>query len=281
MRIPFILDTDIGTNPDDFFALLILLNHPAADVKLVLTGNGYPAERARFAKKIIENAGRDIPVYSGEPTGHIGFFGQEYVADYFPAIPGDYRNAAKAVLESSERITYLAIQGCSNLANILRSFPEYRNKTEIVHMGMTSKDAREGYVSGGTNMEADPLAAKFVYELGINMKVVGSHTTINDALRVRPETKLYKKIEASRSPNHQILLRHLHDYRARRNIWPALHDPLAASVALGESFVSFEEVATNFNAAGQYSLGTGSTRVSLSTRDCNAQGFMEFCEEFA
>ena len=260
-----ILDHDAGTNPDDFFSLLMLLNAPDVDLRLVISGNNYPMERARFAHKIVAQHGKKgVMVCRGEDVGHIEFNAQEYIEGYEPSISNDYLTATKEILQTADNVTYVAIQGLSNLATILRMYPQYHDAFDIVHMGMKIEESAE-FISGGTNMEADALAAKYVYELGLKkFKVVGSHTTINDSIRITPETDLYKKLEHSSDQNHTILLQHLHDYYDRRNIWPALHEPFATSVALEWDFVSFKDYIVEFDSEGKYKQSSGGVQVSNS-----------------
>lgn len=225
------------------------------DLRLVISGNNYPMERARFAHKIITQHGKQVVVVcAGEPTGTIDFNAYEYIEGYEPTISNDYLTEIKQVLDTCGDVIYLSIQGLSNLATFLQLHPEYKDTFDVVHMGMKITIG-DGFVSGGTNMEADALASKYIYELGLErFKVVGSHTTINDAIRITPDTELYKKLEASNHPNHQMLLAHLHDYHKRRDMWPALHDPLTTSVALGCDFVSFRDYQVEFDAEGRYRL---------------------------
>lgn len=56
--IPVILDTDIGTDIDDTWALAHLLRSPELDPKLVLTSTGDVAYRAAIAARFLEAAGR-------------------------------------------------------------------------------------------------------------------------------------------------------------------------------------------------------------------------------
>jgi inosine-uridine nucleoside N-ribohydrolase len=276
-----ILDHDAGTNPDDFFSLLMLLNSPDINLKLVISGNNYPMERARFVHKIIEQHGKQgVTVYAGEATGHIDFNAHQYIEGYEPEISTDYPSAIKEVFDACDEVIYLSIQGLSNLAVFLRAYPEYQDTFDVVHMGMKIGDTGE-FISGGTNMEADALAAKYVYELDLRrFKVVGSHTTINDAIRITPQTALYQKLATSNSPNHQMLLSHLHDYYQRRTIWPALHDPLTTSVALGYGFVSFCDYRVEFNNEGLYRLSdTGVIVTNSEATINNPEKFMQLMVE--
>jgi len=276
-----ILDHDAGTNPDDFFSLLMLLNASDSDVQLVISGNNYPMERARFVHKIISQHGKPgVTVCAGETTGSIDFNAQQYIEGYKPFISSDYITQIQNILATRDEVTYVCIQGLSNLATFLQTYPEYKDTFDVVHMGMKIA-AGEDFMSGGTNIEADALAAKYIYELGLErFKVVGSHTTINDAIRITPDTELYKKLAASNHPNHQMLLTHLDDYRKRRDMWPALHDPLTTSVALGYDFVSFADYQVEFDDAGKYRLCEDGVRVTNSEVTINRpEEFMRLMTE--
>ena len=66
MAIPLILDTDIGTDVDDVWALVFLLNCPEVDVKLITTCTGDTEYRARLVAKILSELDReDIPIGIG------------------------------------------------------------------------------------------------------------------------------------------------------------------------------------------------------------------------
>jgi inosine-uridine nucleoside N-ribohydrolase len=274
-----ILDHDAGTNPDDFITLLLLLNSPEINLPLVISGNNFPLERARFVHKIISNQGRiDIQIAAGERTGTIGFFAAEYIEDYNPVISNEYCAAIEKVLDEHADVIYLCIQGMSNLASYLKRFPHRKDTFEIIHMGMGLTGA-EDWITGGTNMEADSLSAKYLYELALKkLKVVGLHTTLNDEIRIHPESELYKKLLSSSDANHQMLMSHILEFHSRRKVWPALHDPLTATVALGKDFVEFEEQKIDFNDKGEYKVGTQTT-VTISKKEIKSAEFMKFCTD--
>ena len=70
-RTPVILDTDIGDDIDDTWALALLLRSPELDVKLVVGDYGKALYRARLIARFLTVAGRtDIPVGVGlNPIG--------------------------------------------------------------------------------------------------------------------------------------------------------------------------------------------------------------------
>ena len=65
-RIPVILDTDIGDDIDDTWALVLALKSPELDLKLVVTDYGNTEQRAKLVARVLELAGRtDIPIGIG------------------------------------------------------------------------------------------------------------------------------------------------------------------------------------------------------------------------
>src|SRR5579859_6623000 len=67
-KIPILLDTDIGTDIDDAFAVALILRSPELDLLGVTTVSGDTQARARLAAKMLWEAGRRaVPVAAGEP----------------------------------------------------------------------------------------------------------------------------------------------------------------------------------------------------------------------
>ena len=69
-RIPIILDTDIGSDIDDAFAVALIINSPEFELLGVTTVSGDTAARARIASKMLWEAGgkwRQVPVVAGAP----------------------------------------------------------------------------------------------------------------------------------------------------------------------------------------------------------------------
>src|ERR1700733_13915688 len=88
---PVILDTDIGDDIDDTWALGLLLKSPELDAKLVVGDFGSAPYRAKLLAKFLQTAGRtDIPVGVGVETGKGGTGPQaEWIKDYdLNAYPG-------------------------------------------------------------------------------------------------------------------------------------------------------------------------------------------------
>ncbi|KAJ3092613.1 hypothetical protein HK102_005105 [Quaeritorhiza haematococci] len=65
MRRPFWLDTDIGGDIDDLFALNLIVKDPNVRLLGISTVNNDPAQKAQIARLALEHCGADVPVYVG------------------------------------------------------------------------------------------------------------------------------------------------------------------------------------------------------------------------
>lgn len=140
-RIPVILDTDIGDDIDDTFALAMVLKHSRFDVKLITTTHGSAEYRAKLVCKLLEVAGRtDIPVGLGAGGKAGGEKQLEYVADYQLAdYPGKvYEDGVQALIDvvkqSDEPVCILAIGPLETVAEALTREPALAGKSMFVGM---------------------------------------------------------------------------------------------------------------------------------------------------
>src|SRR5438034_9488316 len=83
MATALLLDTDIGTDIDDAYALVLAARSPEIDLRAVTTVNNDVLLRARIAKKLLRLMDRDdVPVASGSgasltPGESRGWMGHE------------------------------------------------------------------------------------------------------------------------------------------------------------------------------------------------------------
>ena len=165
-----ILDTDIGDDIDDTWALAMLLKSPELDLKLVTTTCGKAEYRAKLVAKLLTIAGRgDIPIGLGE-GGHDGSGGQQaWVEDYKLS---DYhgtvhQNGVAAIIDlievSQQPITVISIGPSHTLAAALKLKPAIASKAFFVGMqGSVFKGYDGGPVSAEWNVKANVAAAKTV-----------------------------------------------------------------------------------------------------------------------
>ena len=136
---PVILDTDIGTDIDDTWALAMLLNSPELKLEAVVTSHGDTRYRALLAAKMLAVAGReDVPVGEGAGHGELAANrrGQEaWLEGYEPdAYGGVYRTDGAQLMvdtinSSEETVTVLCIGPASTTAQALAMAPANRRES--------------------------------------------------------------------------------------------------------------------------------------------------------
>ena len=171
--IPVILDTDIGTDVDDVWALVFLLCCPELDLKLVTTSTGDTEYRARIAAKVLSELGReDIPIGIGLhlddcPKTHDNWLGGYTLDDYAGEIISDGVGAiGDHVLASSEPPTVLGIGPLPNISAALSRSPDIANRARFVGM---HGSLRKGYLSSHKpareyNVRLHALSCRHVFE---------------------------------------------------------------------------------------------------------------------
>lgn len=185
---PIIIDTDPGI--DDAVALAIALYSDVLDVRLITTvaGNVSVDKVTKNALKLLHFFDKPIPVAVGanEPlikeaidasdihgsTGMDGFDFEEPTVNLVlkeNAVNAMYR----VIMESEEPITLVPIGPLTNIALLLKTYPEVKsNIAEIVLMGGSTARGNAGVMSE-FNIYADPEAAKIVFKSGLPLVMVG------------------------------------------------------------------------------------------------------------
>lgn len=172
-RIPVVLDTDIGTDIDDTWALLQVLRSPELDLKLVLTDTGDTTYRAKVAAKFLQAAGRtDVAVGVGLPgTLDVSHRTQEpwirgYALEDYPGVV--HRDGIAALIDmimnSPEPITVIAIGGVPGIAEALQREPRIATRARFVGM-QGSFDLGYGGEAGAAaeaNVKVNPDALRQV-----------------------------------------------------------------------------------------------------------------------
>ena len=156
--IPVILDTDIGDDIDDTWALGFLLRCPELDLKLVVGDNGKPEYRAKLLARFLEHAGRaDVPVGIGLDVNPKKSARQaEWIKGYdLKAYPGEvHTDGVEAIIDtimkSRRPVTVIAIGPVQNLAEALKREPKIASRARFVGM--------HGSVRVGYGGEAKPAA---------------------------------------------------------------------------------------------------------------------------
>jgi inosine-uridine nucleoside N-ribohydrolase len=151
-KIPVILDTDIGGDIDDTWALALLLKSPELDLKMVVSDTGDTVYRAKVSAKLLEVAKRtDVAVAVGIRQNQSAGPQAPWVSDYDLAkYPGKvHENGVDALIEmimaSPQPITLLCIGPVPNIKAALAKQPEIAKKARFVGM---HGSVRKGYNGG-------------------------------------------------------------------------------------------------------------------------------------
>lgn len=192
-----ILDCDPGH--DDAIALLMALAAENIELLAVTTsaGNQLPEKTFKNAKKLLALAGReDIPVARGASNpirrkliiaddvhGESGLDGAELPNPTVPALEKSANDLIAEILrKSDEKIVIIATGPLTNVAILLLSHPELKEKIELIsYMG--------GACFGGNitphaefNIYVDPEAADVVLQSGVPIAMLGLDVTLKAQL---------------------------------------------------------------------------------------------------
>ncbi len=219
-RIPVILDTDIGTDIDDTWALAYLLRCPELDVRLITTTTGDTLERARLVARLLEVAGRtDIPIGVGVPLEHAPFYQGEWVRGYaLPDKPGRILpNAVQAIADvirgSSTPVTVIGIGPLPNVAALLMQAPEVVQNSRFIGM---YGSLRQGYFGSAEipaeyNVRLYPHSCRKVFSTPWDITI----TPLDTCGSVQLKSEKYQAVRNSPDPlvravieNYAVWTRH-------------------------------------------------------------------------
>jgi inosine-uridine nucleoside N-ribohydrolase len=239
-KIPVILDTDIGGDIDDTWALALLLKSPEFDIKLIVSDTGDTVYRARIIAKMLEVAGRrDIPVGVGIRQSSQGGPQAPWVAGYeLSHFPGKVHEDGVAaiidtIMQSREPITLLCIGPVPNIKAALQRKPEIARRARFVGM---HGSVRLGYNGSPKpdpecNVVSDVAAARAVFTAEWPMTI----TPLDTCGLVRLTGSKYRKVASSPDP---VVRAVIENYR----IWRESNDPKSTQPATASS-VLFDTVA--------------------------------------
>lgn len=221
-KIPVILDTDIGDDIDDTWALGLLLKCPELDVKLVVGDQGRALYRARLIAKFLEAAGRtDIPVGVGVEVNRTGDGPQAaWVRDYnLNKYPGTvYADGIQAIIDtimnSDQPVTLIAVGPLPNIAVALQREPRIAQKARFVGM---HGSVRLGYggsktISAEYNVKADAKACQKAFTAPWEITI----TPLDTCGLVHLEGELYGKVRDAKAPIAQAVIQNYRIWDAQR-----------------------------------------------------------------
>ena len=180
-QIPVVLDTDIGSDIDDVWALAMLLKSPELRIELITTATADTVYRAKIVARMLEVVGRtEIPIGIGFRQTSRDETHARWVEGYDLAkFPGTIREdgveaLVRTILDAREPITLIAIGPLTNIAAALEREPRLAERTRFAGMFGSVHRRKEG-VEGAIaeyNVVTDIKAAQRVFAAPwIDMKI--------------------------------------------------------------------------------------------------------------
>lgn len=210
---PIIIDTDPGI--DDAVAIAIALFSEELDVKLITTvaGNVSLDKVTYNTLRLLKFFQKEVPVAKGAAEPLIlplidasNVHGKSGMEGFDFEEPDDHllleENAVNAmrrvIMESDEPITLVPIAPLTNIALLLKVYPEVKaNIREIVMMGGSASRGNKGVMSE-FNVATDPEAAKIVFNSGLPLVMAGLDVGWNALVLPEDSAKLPQLGEVGR-----------------------------------------------------------------------------------
>lgn len=272
-----ILDTDIGDDIDDAYALALLLSRPNIKLLGVTTAWGQTQERAELAVKLLHVMGYDhIPVYAGRRgTAKIGrqyewarrnetnppSSGQPVSKNALPGVQKDdaVTFLKRAIEKAPGEITLIAVGPLVNVGDLVTQHPEIKTKLKrIVIMGGAVHMGYDGTANpvAEWNIKCDPQAAKAVFASGVPLTMAGLESTA----MLKFDVERQKRLFARGTPTTDAIA-------ALTILWgnsvPTLYDPMAVAWATDGKFCETEQQHVVVDEDGKTRITDGPPNVTV------------------
>jgi purine nucleosidase len=185
-RTKIVLDTDVGTDIDDAWALAFVALHPRFETLGVTISDADTPARAKVACKLLHRAGRtDIPVAVGRrtptPDNRVDhqFFWAEDFSEYKPVAKPAADFIIDTVKSHPGEVVLLAVGPLQNVADALRKEPNLGKyvKRVVLMSGNVYTRAGNKPPIPEWNVVASTEDAQVVYSAGLPMTIVPLDST--------------------------------------------------------------------------------------------------------
>jgi inosine-uridine nucleoside N-ribohydrolase len=233
-RVPVILDTDLGSDIGDAFALGLILASPEFELRGVTTVGGDTNKRALLACRYLTMTGRrSVPVAAGadpQPERDIVTTGQ-YRYYYHPDVI--FNRTTKPVKETAAEFIYSRIKDRPNEMVLIAAGP-LTNIARLLDDKPDSKSLikRVVFTASEDNLKADIAAVRKVLASGVPLTVVRASDELS--LTEKPLRRVFK-------PATAVTLQMEALYQLWDHENPNLSDAFAVALILHNSFTTWED----------------------------------------
>jgi inosine-uridine nucleoside N-ribohydrolase len=285
--IPVILDTDIGTDIDDTWAIALMLRSPELDVRLIVSATQNTDYRAKLIARQLEVAGRtDIPVGVGLPEAlkpqrdRLAAWVADYDLRRYPGTVHDDGVAAlvEALMTSAEPVTLISIAPLPNIAAALDREPRIAARTRFV--GMHGSVRRNYQGAAGTvaefNVRENVAAAQKVFTAPWQEIII---TPLDTCGVVRLTGERYQALRRSADPGLRAVME---NYDLWLNGKPdegkssILFDTVAIYLAFTTERLVMERLGIRITDAGLMAVDPRARQMNVAVKWSDLEGYYDF-----
>ncbi|MBD3647299.1 MAG: nucleoside hydrolase [Pseudomonadales bacterium] len=287
-----IIDTDIGTDIDDTWALAMALGCHELDIRLITTCTGDTRFRAALVCKFLETVGRsDIDVGIGRssatgPSQQTGWLDGYDIADYPGSVHEDAVEAMISVIrESADPVTLVAIGPLPNVSALIQRAPDLIDKIRFV--GMHGSIYR-GYLGAPEphaeyNVKQHLEDAKTVFGSAVDMTI----TPLDTCGTVRLRGDRYARLRESSNravpvtlENYRSWLKEIDkDVDIADDRSSTLYDTVAIYLAFAEDLLEIDELPLIVDDDGMTVVATDGKRIRAATNWRDEEAFLDLLIE--
>lgn len=265
-----IIDTDIGDDIDDAYAVALALSSPEVKIVGITSAWGDTALRSRLLDRLLCETGRsDIPVYTGVATKTTTKFTQRPWAEAGRA--HTHTDAVTFLLneirQNPDEITLVAIGPLTNIGTAITRDPATFSKLKRVVMMGGSINRGYGAVSDDPsrprdaeyNIARDPTAAQKLFDAGVPIYMMPLDSTqlkFEDANRSQ-----LASISTPLTDSLQVLTAEWQRGTGQKD--PTLYDPVAMAYAIDPETCPTRSFHIDVDDKGFTSIGPGQANANI------------------
>lgn len=246
-RMPAIICTDVGHDPDDLLALIVAA--AALPLRLVVTSDEFGGgQRARLARYLLNLCGRTgvVVVAGAEIEGaDARWVCDGLVPSGFPpassSFTGSVLDAVRTVLGESHHAVWIGQGPMTNLAQVYAADSELVRRLTIMQMGGGYAHLYRRPERASHNLRMDPASARAILTArDLDLSLVTSDVTFTAETAIDECSEVYQLLAAPNAPKWARLVAAGYDrWFAREHASSKAADPLTVTAAAGMGFVEF------------------------------------------
>ncbi|HNR34198.1 MAG TPA: nucleoside hydrolase [Candidatus Hydrogenedentes bacterium] len=249
--VPVVLDTDLGDDIDDTWALAMMLGSPQIDLKLIVTASDDTVKKTRLVAKILEAMGRtDVPLGRGVKTSDQPIHQEKWLGDYqLDQYKGRvHEDGVQAMIDcirqSPVPVTLVVIGPQTNIRAALEREPAIAKNARVVAMAGSVEIGYNGKQGADPewNVIKDIPAAKAVFAAPWDIALAPLDSCGTLILR----GDRFAKVAASSDPKAATVIANYRDWvhyeKYPKDESSVLFDTVAAYLAFDEALCEMKTV---------------------------------------